>query len=406
MISSTRNPVYAKQKLSPARPCGWLFPSLVPLVFLVALPCSTRADSLEDTARALARKVASSLQGTTVSCESRNLAALSEARYSVLVGAFRDELQRRGVKVLPQHSTAKIALTLSKRLTDYLGIVQIVRGEDIETIVQSFGRIADANLGISALPLQLHKEFLFDQDQPILDIHSADNFKHVLVLGPGEIASYELRNENWVLTDVTRLPLAKTQERRPRGTVAMGIDEITARVAAEICVFPMLALDRAKWSCKLESEVDSSSLSKPESIWGKKSPAWSSAASLESGDHSIYVIRGEDGISRLYEDGPNSVASFSGWGSEIASVQSLCGTGSQLLISSPADWTSNDTLTAVEFQERMWIRVTNPVEVPGPVISIRGAVDMGKGPTKAVAVVRNLQTGKYEAYVLSIACAN
>jgi hypothetical protein len=331
---------------------------------------------------------------------------LSEARYSTLVGTFRDELQRRGVKVLPQHSTAKIALTLSRRLTDYLGIVQIVRGEETETIVQSFGRIEDASLGSSALSLQLHKEFLFDRDQPILDIFSADNFKHALVLGPAEIVSYELRNENWVPTEVTHLPLVGTQERQARGTVAMGIDEITTRVAGEICVFPMLALDRAKWSCKTESEVDSRSSSKSESIWGKKSPPWSSAAALESGDHSIYVIRGEDGISRMYEDGPNAVASFSSWGSEIASVRSSCGAGSQLLISSSADWTSSDNVTAVEFQERTAIRVTNPVDFPGPVISLRrSAVNALEGQTKAVAIVRNLQTGKYEAYVLSITCA-
>ena len=398
--------MYAKQKLSPPRPRGWLFIRLLPVVFLFSSTCSARADSFEDTARALARKVASSLQGATVSFESRNLAALTESRYSALVGAFLDELQRRGVKVLPQHSSVRIVLALSKRLTDYLGIVQIVRGEETETIVQSFGRIADANLGISALSLQLHKEFLFDQDRPILDTQSSDNFKHVLVLGPGEIASYELRNESWVLTDVTRLPLVRTQERQIRGTVAMGIDEITARVAGEICVFPMLALDRAKWSCKPESEVDLHTSAKSDLLWGKKSPPWSSAAALESGDHSIYMIRGEDGISRMYEDGPSPVASFSGWGSEIASLQSSCGAGWQLLISNSTDWTSSDNVTAVEFQERTAIRVTNPVDFPGPVISLRrSAVNTLEGQTKAVAIVRNLQTGKYEAYVLSITCA-
>lgn len=399
--------MYAKQKLSPPRTRSWLFVRLLLVVFLFSSASPSRADSLEDTARALARKVASSLQGTAASCEGRNLAALNEAHYSAFLNAFEEELQRRGIKVLPQHSTAKIALTLSKRLTDYLGIVQIVRGENIETIVQSFGRIADAKLGISALPLQLHRDFLFDQDQPILDIHSADNFKHVLVLGPGEIASYELRNETLVLTGNTRLPLGKTQERQLRGTIAMGIDEITTRVAGEICVFPMLAVDRAQWSCKPEPEAETSSASRSESIWGKKSPPWSSAATLESGDHSIYVIRGEDGISRLYDDGPNAVASFSGWGNEIASVQSSCGAGSQLLISSSADWTSSDNVTAVEFQERTAIRVTNPVDFPGPVISLRrSAVNTLEGQTKAVAIIRNLQTGKYEAYVLSINCGS
>ena len=207
---------------------------------ILSAPTST----LDENARLLARRVAGSLQGSTVSCANRNLALLSEDNYLALINAFQDELQRRGVKISPQHATAKIVLTISKRVTDYLGVVQILRGEETETILEPFGRVSDASVVASVLSLQLRKEFLFDQDQPILDIHSADNF------------------------------------------------------------------------------------------------------------------------------------------------------------------TSKDIVTGVEIQERLAVRATNPVEFPGPVISLQSSMDMAKGPSKAVAIVRNLQTGKYEAYVLSITCTD
>jgi len=369
---------------------------------ILSAPTST----LDENARLLARRVAGSLQGSTVSCANRNLALLSEDNYLALINAFQDELQRRGVKISPQHATAKIVLTISKRVTDYLGVVQILRGEETETILEPFGRVSDASVVASVLSLQLRKEFLFDQDQPILDIHSADNFKHAMVLGLGEIAAYERKDDNWVLSEVTKLPITKAPVRPLSGSLTMGIDEITARLGGDICVFPMLALDRAKWACKPESGTDSNSSTKSVNMWGKKSPPWISAASLESGGRWVFIISGGDGILRLYEDGPNPVASFSGWGSEIASVQSPCGAGWQLLTSSSADWTSKDIVTGVEIQERLAVRATNPVEFPGPVISLQSSMDMAKGPSKAVAIVRNLQTGKYEAYVLSITCTD
>jgi hypothetical protein len=406
VISSTRNPVYAKQKLSPSRSRGWLFLRLLLAVFLFSSPCLPHADSLEDAARALARKVASSLQSTTVSCTNRNLASLGETSYSALISSFQDELQRHGVKIVAQQAAVKIVLTISKRPTDYLGVVQILRGDGAETIVESFDRIADANMGDSVPALKLRKELMFDQYQPILDIHSDDGFNHTLVLGLGDFSTFERRGDAWGLSESVHLPLAKIPERPLSGSLAMGVDDLAAHLAEQACVFSMLALDRAKWSCKPESRADPNSSTSSARIWGKKSPPWTSAASLESGGHWIFVISGQDGVSRLYEDGPNPVASFSGWGSEVASVQSSCGIGWQLLISSSSDWTSNDSVTGVEFRERVAVPGTNPVEFPGPVISLRSSLAVGKGPTMAIAIVRNLHTGKYEAYVLSIACSN
>ena len=80
VISSTRNPVYAKQKLFLLMWRRLFSPCLLSLVFFLTLPFSVNADSLEDAAKALARKVATSLQGVSVTCEVRNSSRFRESR--------------------------------------------------------------------------------------------------------------------------------------------------------------------------------------------------------------------------------------------------------------------------------------------------------------------------------------
>jgi hypothetical protein len=58
VISSTRNPVSAKQKLSPLRSRRFFFPCLLVAFLFSGSLIPARADSLEDIARALGRKVA------------------------------------------------------------------------------------------------------------------------------------------------------------------------------------------------------------------------------------------------------------------------------------------------------------------------------------------------------------
>jgi hypothetical protein len=85
--------VYAKQKLSPSRLRGWLFLRLLLVVFLLALPCASRADSLEDTARALARKVAAVPQRERRFFLSwQNHSSLSDENSEALKESFTNEL--------------------------------------------------------------------------------------------------------------------------------------------------------------------------------------------------------------------------------------------------------------------------------------------------------------------------
>ena len=87
-----------------------------------------RANSLEDAARALARKVASILnsrEAATVSI--RNLSSLSPEQVSNLGQIIEEELQSRGHKVSQiESSGAILRVTISENLTGILEIGELL----------------------------------------------------------------------------------------------------------------------------------------------------------------------------------------------------------------------------------------------------------------------------------------
>ena len=79
-------------------------------------------------------------------------------------------------------------------------------------------------------------------------------------------------------------------------------------------------------------------------------------------------------------------------------------------MTSATDWTKPDTIEAVEVRERRAVPVSAAMGFPGPVVALHTpgvrAVDPAKPTAQAFAVDHNLQTGRYDAYLLSINCAH
>jgi hypothetical protein len=90
-------------------------------------------------------------------------------------------------------------------------------------------------------------------------------------------------------------------------------------------------------------------------------------------------------------------------GSQVIAVVSSCGAERLFLTAGTGDYTQSDTLEAFEstavngvFVEK---RLSDFLYFPGPVM----ALQFGEATSRAI--VRNLQTGNYEAYSISITCA-
>jgi hypothetical protein len=127
-----------------------------------------------------------------------------------------------------------------------------------------------------------------------------------------------------------------------------------------------------------------------------------SMAWLEKQSYALTLSTGVDGRIRM-SDGVNdrtlSAATTSDWGSDIAAVKSSCGTGAQLLVTSSGDDNASDSIRAYEFPDRDPVLASAAADFSGPITALWSHEN-----TSATAIARNLQTGQYEAYSVSITC--
>ena len=123
-----------------------------------------------------------------------------------------------------------------------------------------------------------------------------------------------------------------------------------------------------------------------------------SAALLPREKYTLWLFAATDGQVHMV-DGVSDQAARLGWGSDLASVKTACGAGWQVLATSSGD--AGDSVRAYEFPDRDPVAVSVAVDFPGPVTALWTEA---KGDT-SVAVVRNRETGSYEAFRLALACS-
>jgi hypothetical protein len=99
-------------------------------------------------------------------------------------------------------------------------------------------------------------------------------------------------------------------------------------------------------------------------------------------------------------DGVSEQVAKPGWGSDLASVKTSCGAGWQVLATSSGDGNA-DSVRAYEFPDRDPVAVSAALEFTGAITALWTEA---KGDT-AVAVVRDRETGSYEAFRLALACS-
>src|SRR5437763_9733938 len=88
-----------------------------------------------------------------------------------------------------------------------------------------------------------------------------------------------------------------------------------------------------------------------------------------------------------------------GWGSDLASVRTGCGTGWQVLATASGE-TGADSVRAFEIADREPAPVSQPLDFNGSITAMWTESD-GSGAT---VVSHNSETGKYEAYRLNLTC--
>jgi hypothetical protein len=434
-----------------------LFLLLATLILMLfsAVPGVSSADtpdsSLAAASRQLADKIAAALPPRqTIFLDLRNLSSLSGLEVAEVRRTVESELQSRGLQLAPESVRhVEVRLTLSETPDGFLWVVEVPRAPADAPQVEmvSLPKPRGSGTAPRALELLLEKKLIWEQEEQILDLALLDppgaKDQRMVILEPTRIAIYDQKDGRWEARQGFPIVPTKPWPRDLRGRLyyqgtykEMAVEGLQATLPGTVCSLTLQGVPAApKIECAHSDKTGEEDgkmiwlfsagpvLSASggdlapsrnfftgqlygENGWKAKVEPFYSAAFVRTNE-TIHV--GLDGRARLYDANAKSLATFSGWGSDLTTVKTNCGSSWQVLATRAGDWTEPDAIQAYEIHEHEVVAVSGPVNLPGPVMSLGPETPSSFGEPKgprggAIAVVRNLKTGRYEAYQLSISC--
>lgn len=363
--------MFAHQNLS-SRPSLRLLHVFFFLVGFSVLPLSGQADDLEDAARSLARKVAAAprvLQQLRL--EWRNQSSLPEVQFASLRNAFERELRSQGVVLENSGDTpGTVAVTLAETATDIRLVAWVTVAEVPSVRIVSIPRGGMVMSSMREGNLTVEKRLLLEQPWPILDAvlveGSEPSGEELLVLSEESFAVYRPQSETWVRRAFVSIPQPGSLSRDLFGEIEVTENNVQARVHSLACRGDLRRIEA------LECRV-------------------------------VPQGAGTRADAGLPSDPPREILAAIEEKRAVV-LKAPCRADGLLLQTDSGDWTAADRLQAFKVGSKEANLVGTATDVPGPVIRL-GSSGVEK-PASAIAVVRNLSTGNYEAYRVTLACGN
>ncbi len=326
----------------------------------------------------------------------------------IILAAFRNA----GVRLVkPDFATAEVHVTFSEDWQSYVWVADIKQGPGNQVVIKKVPRLRKTDAPRTP-SLTIRKGLVWQQETPLLDFYS--DGQTLSLLEPGQISVYGNDSGKWRVKQTLAISHDHAWPRDLRGRMLVNGTQVTAFLPGTQCSGatspPAMQCRASDDPWQIDQNLLAAFFSPTRNFFtgvlaghsaGESVPAFFSAAATQNGNTREWVFAGTDGRARLFINDLNAPwATLSDWGSNIAAVQSGCGTGWQILVSFPNDLTHADAVQAMEIQSREAVSVSSPVELSGPVL----AFWPGENPQTAHAVVQSLATGKYEAWNFSVGC--
>jgi len=312
--------------------------------------------------QALAERIFAEL-GTSsrVFLEVNNISSLSAADSAAILHEFENDLRERRVRPASAASTdSRVRVTLSENLEGYVWVAEVHKVGADQTFLQAVPRPSPGTDKTPDGSLTLSKKLIWEQPERILDFKLISNsgaaFSTLAVLGSEQLSIYRGAEAGWKLWRAIPVP-----HKSPFPREGEGFFETEGSAA-----------DLPEARCTGDFE-------QPEKI---ECAPWKQKTIPSDPD---LKIRGHEGAAG-------------------AILWDKCGTSSIVLASGTGDWTEPDTLQGFLFAHAQDDAAPsgNPIRFDGPVLSV-----YREGRESAArAVVRNLRTGNYEAYLVQAACSH
>jgi hypothetical protein len=350
---------------------------------------------------------------STASVSFRNISVLPTESQEAVQNAIFSGFRNAGVRLgNPEGAQARVEITFSENWEGYVWIAVIQQNNATKYVMTKVARPEHTSTTRAPM-MTIRKSAVWQQQTPILDFYQ-DN-QTLALLEPDQISIYASDSGQWRARYTLGITHQQAWPRDLRGRLLVHGSQITAFLPGTRCAGSMSppALDcRASddpWQADQGIVVAFYSprrnfftgiLAGPSA--GASVIPFFSAAAWQTGESRQWLFAGSDGRARLYQyDLSSPAAIFNGWGSNLASIHSNCGSGWQTLITSAGDSVRPDTLQAVEVMGREAQPVSASVDLAGPVLALWTA---GKNSEMVNGVLQSPATGNYEAFTLTVNC--
>jgi hypothetical protein len=330
----------------------------------------------------------------TAHVTAHNLSSLGRADALRTQSIFEQAIRKR----LRNPTTLELTLTISENLKGYLLVADFKRGE--ERIVEMMPYRPELAPAQARPALTIIKKMLWEQTAPILDIAWID--EQMLVLDANGVTRYERRDDKWTALETATAGPASPVVRDPRGRISVENGSVTVDLPGTLCrgsLKPALSLN-CETGGTISSGRNTFDVPGPTAADGRNTTDSQEPFFSEARIGQLRIVAGIDGRARVYDASGTLSQTIEEWGSDLAAVNTCA--VPRVIVSGAAansgDRELRDSATLYDFVHAIPIRVSDPIDFPGPVTALWPSND------GALAVSRNVSTGKYEAYGLTADC--
>lgn len=411
------------------------------LLFLVLFGVAPRLHAADWSVpeQQLARKILAVTGPGAVALTIDNRSSLGRRDSEVIQNGLRSALESLGLRyVNAEQASSMVTISLSENAASYVWVAEIHQGSDESSVAMvAIARPEGSTAAQESVPLALRKIPLWTQQDPILDVAVLEENpapSHIAVLDPGSVSLYRWEAGKWQQKQRMSIAHDKPWPRDLRGRLIPAKDHlvdvylpgVTCRSAAAPLELNCRESDDPWPLISGGGEEGTVFASR---IGGAANPTatalqmraffaparnfftgalipgvgrfttvakFFSAAALPRDKYTLWLFTATDGQVHMIDGMSDRAAKFD-WGSDLASVKTSCGAGSQVLAAN----SGGDSVRAYEFPDRDPVAVSPAVDFPGTITALWAEA---KGDT-AILVARNRDRGSYEAFRLALACS-
>jgi hypothetical protein len=394
------------------------------LAMLLAVPAYPQ--SWAGAEQQLAERIVSATGPSTMALEVLNRSSLSAAMTDDIRRNLLTQLAVLGVRFVPAEQAASTTrVSLSEDLQSYVWIAEVRPGATAPSIVMvSLPRSAPLSVEPDAAAMVLRRIPLWSQPERILDVAVIDgNPARILVLDANGVTSYRLQDSRWQAETSLAIVHSRPWPRDLRGRLVLGRDPgkdkdhlfdaylpgVHCRSSTGAPPVMMCYDSDDPWPLGTDLSILNASFSSTRDFFGgalwpgvgkqTTAPAFYSAAAVPRDQTTSWLLAAVDGQVHLIDGSTDQVLERLNWGSDIAGVRSGCGSGWQVLATAAGEGRS-DVVRAFEVVGRQPGAASAPLDVSGAIT----AMWTESSGTGVVAVAHNSETGKYEAFRLTLTC--